>query len=147
MKSKLEALDNHTNFELSNGSELAYFEWLARPSKYFRTVSSTLVTSTRVTGAVFAEELPHLAVNNRVSTTHSNKLQPHFSLIPKKPHKTQRNREIQVKRPSLPVEICSAHQNTLERIWIEDLVLPNSSAMPGRKGWAERGILWEMGKR
>ena len=41
-----------------------------------------------------------------------------------------------MERPSLPVEICSAHQNTLERVGIEDLVLPNSSALPGRKGWA-----------
>ena len=42
--------------------------------------------------------------------------------------------------PSLPVEICSAHQNTLERILIEDLVLPISSACRGRKrlGWELR---------
>jgi hypothetical protein len=29
-----------------------YFQWVAHPCKYFRTVSSTLVTRTRVTGAL-----------------------------------------------------------------------------------------------
>jgi excisionase family DNA binding protein len=60
-------------------------------------------------------------------------------LNPEKPHKTQQNREINVERPSLPVEICSAHQNTLERIWIEDLVLSISAAPPGRKGGLRAG--------
>ena len=44
-----------------------------------------------------------------------------------------------MERPSLPVEICSAHQNTLERIWIEDLVLPISAALPERKGGLRTG--------
>jgi excisionase family DNA binding protein len=29
---------------------------------------------------------------------------------PEKPHKTQQNRDIRAEMPSLPVEICSAHQ-------------------------------------
>jgi excisionase family DNA binding protein len=36
---------------------------------------------------------------------------------PEKTYKTQQNRHIQALRPVLAVEICSAHQNTLERIW------------------------------
>jgi excisionase family DNA binding protein len=67
-------------------------------------------------------------------------LQIHFLRNPENPHKTQQNREIGVEGPSLPVEICSAHQNTLERIWIEDLVLPISSACREEKrlGWELR---------
>jgi excisionase family DNA binding protein len=65
------------------------------------------------------------------TSTASGKQQLHFFLIPQNTHKTQQNREIHVDRPLLTVEICSAHQNSLERIQIEELVLPISSALPG----------------
>jgi hypothetical protein len=60
-------------------------------------------------------------------------LQPGFPQIPENPYKTRRNPKIYVDRPVAAVEICSAHQNSLECVWIEDLVLPISSALPGRK--------------
>jgi hypothetical protein len=43
-------------------------------------------------------------------------LQPRFPAIPENTHKTLQNPEIYVDRPLLPVEICSAHQNSLERV-------------------------------
>src|SRR5258705_11498531 len=60
-------------------------------------------------------------------------LQLHFSAFPENTHKTQQNPEIRVDRPLLPVEICSAHQNSLEDVGSSELVLLISSAMPETK--------------
>jgi hypothetical protein len=49
--------------------------------------------------------------------------------IPEKPHKTQENREIHVDRAVVPVEICSAHENSLECVWKVEIALAISGAL------------------
>ncbi len=103
-------------FLLERGNELQYFQRFARPCRYFRTVSSTLVTAIRVTCAVLVQKLLPVAREEITTSIYRHRLQIHFLRNPENPHKTQQNREIHVEGPSVPVEICSAHQNTLERV-------------------------------
>jgi hypothetical protein len=55
-------------FELEEGSELVHFQGFARPSKYFRTVSSTLVTPIAVTRGLSVIAILHMAMIEAVST-------------------------------------------------------------------------------
>jgi excisionase family DNA binding protein len=63
-----------------------------------------------------------------------------FQAIPEKPHKTQENREIPVERPVLPVEICSGHQNSLERGLYRGLGLGTSSTVGEKKCWEVNSV-------
>src|ERR1035437_5503897 len=69
------------------GIELPHFQRFARLSKYFRTVSSTLVTLTRVTGPQFAYTPLHIVVSVGTDAISRRKLQVQFLLIPENPHK------------------------------------------------------------
>src|ERR1035437_6132476 len=99
----------------SSGSGSPRFQGLAHPFKYLRTVSSTLVTAIRVTGARFEQKPLPVVVVACINTTCRDSLQVRILSNPEKPHKSQQNRVIDGERPALPFEICSAHQNTLER--------------------------------
>src|ERR1019366_104444 len=111
------SLECEAHTRLIRGNERPYFQWFAQPSQYFRTVCSTLVTPTPVTGCIPAWTLLYIVVDDCRHSTCRQELQVQFFRIPQKPHKTQQNREIPLERPSLPVEICSGHQNTLEGVY------------------------------
>jgi len=68
-----------------------------------------------VTAALSAKSILLIVVRIKQTTTGRRSLQIRFLGNPEKPHKTQENQEIPAERPALPVEICSAHENTLER--------------------------------
>src|ERR1019366_8331370 len=65
-------------FSRCKGIELPHFQRFARLSKYFRTVSSTLVTLTRVTGPQFAWRLLHIVVSVGTDAVGRRKLQVQF---------------------------------------------------------------------
>jgi hypothetical protein len=103
-------------FQPSSRRASPRFQGLAHPFKYLRTVSSTLVTAIRVTDPRSGYKLLPVVVVASVNTTCRDSLQVRNLCNPEKSHKTQQNRVIDGKRPALPFEICSAHQNTLERV-------------------------------
>ena len=77
-KSSLKASENRRNVRVARGIELPHFQRFARLSKYFRTVSSTLVTLTRVTGPQFAYRPLHIVVSVGTDAISRRKLQVQF---------------------------------------------------------------------
>jgi len=73
-----EVQGNRVAFALNEGNESLRFQRFARPFKYFRTVSSTLVTPSWVTSAHFILPILHVAVEARENTSGRRMLQLQF---------------------------------------------------------------------
>ena len=74
-----EVQGNRVAFALNEGNESLLFQRFARPFKYFRTVSSTLVTPSSVTSAHFTLPILYVVVAPRENTSCRYMLQLQFS--------------------------------------------------------------------